>query len=65
MHRGCGSMGSPISPRRRRRCIAEVSDTSPIHRRCIGDASSMQRDPRTPSTRTPFGRPLKQSLALN
>eukprot|EP00959_Pyramimonas_sp_CCMP1952_P071735 1498443-Pyramimonas_sp.AAC.1 len=52
IHRRCGSMWSPCFPRRRRRCTA---DASPMHRRYIGDALAIRRDPSTPSTRPHLG----------
>ena len=40
--------------------VADASPASRVHRRCIGDASAIRRDPPTPSTSTPFGRPPTQ-----
>eukprot|EP00959_Pyramimonas_sp_CCMP1952_P041173 861236-Pyramimonas_sp.AAC.1 len=36
-----------------------------MHRRYIGDASAMWRDPSTRSARTPSGRPLKERPAAH
>eukprot|EP00959_Pyramimonas_sp_CCMP1952_P080205 1676527-Pyramimonas_sp.AAC.1 len=65
MHRRCRSMRSPTFTmsmvpmhRRYRQCNAVAS---PMHRRYIGEALAMRRDPSTPSTWTPSRRPLLKS----
>eukprot|EP00959_Pyramimonas_sp_CCMP1952_P030611 641609-Pyramimonas_sp.AAC.1 len=52
-HRRCiddaARCGAHVSPHRRRQRTADVAGASPSHRRYIGDALAMRRDPPTPS----------------